>query len=129
LGQTRVILVDMPQMLREIMRELVSHERDLEIVGEFGDQDAALQVIDGRGAAVLITSLNQSAHLGIANLLSKAPHLRVLAVSGDGRESFLYELRPDERPVGELSRQTFLAAVRGQPVDSSVPDVSNTSPR
>jgi len=128
LGQTRVMLIDMPQMLREIICELVSGERDLEIVGEFDDEDAALQAIDGCAAAVVIRSLNESARADIAYLLSKAPHLRVLAVSGDGRASSLYVYRPHEQMLGEISPRRLLAAIRDQLPEDLAQTARNVSP-
>jgi DNA-binding NarL/FixJ family response regulator len=113
-NRIRVVLVDMPQMLREIISELVAHERDLQIVGEFDDEHAALKAIDRREVAVVITSLKQSGHPGAALMLRKRPQLRVLAVSADGRASSLFEYLPHERMLGQISPGTVIAAIRGE---------------
>ena len=38
-------------------------------------------------------------------MLYRFPRARVLALSGDARRAFLYELRPHRTPLGELSRE------------------------
>ncbi len=47
------------------------------------------------------------------HLLYSAPQSRVLALRNDARTSFLYELRPYMLPLGELSCDALVAAVRG----------------
>jgi len=37
----------------------------------------------------------------------------VLVVSADGRETALFELRPQRTPLGEVSPQTIVDAIRG----------------
>ena len=49
LEQTRVILVEMPRMLREIIREVVANQADLEVVDE-DDSDVAQFVIAKQSA-------------------------------------------------------------------------------
>ncbi len=117
LERTRTILVGMPRMLCGIITELVSAEPDLTIVGEFDDCDQTLQAIERNGADVVIAGLNGVAPAQVSHLLSERPRLRILAVSRDGGETFLYELRPHERLLGEISPQTLLAAIRGRVSD------------
>ena len=113
LEQTRVVLIGMPRMLREIVREVISAEPDLAIVGEFDDQYAARLAIDAQAAAVVITALEEASPIDFGHLLSEHPHLRVLSLSADGSESFLCELRPHEQTLGELSPNELLGVIRG----------------
>jgi DNA-binding NarL/FixJ family response regulator len=46
-------------------------------------------------------------------LLHSAPRCRVLALASNARRAFLYELRPHRTALGELSRETLIAAVHG----------------
>ena len=101
-------------MLSGIITELVSAEPDLAIVGELDDCDQTLEAIERNRADVVIAGLDGVAPAQVSYLLSERPRLRILAVSGDGGESFLYELRPYERLLGEISPQTLLAAIRGR---------------
>lgn len=109
--QTRVILVDMPLMLREVVRAVVSNEDDLEVVDE-RDPDAALATIRRSEACVVITGLEQFSPEGIGRFLGTGPQVRVLALSTDGREGAVYERQPEERLLGEISPPVLLAAIR-----------------
>jgi hypothetical protein len=51
-------------------------------------------------------------------LLAAGAHLRVLAISTDGGETRLNELRSPQRLLGEVSKETLHAVIRG--------DVRNT---
>ena len=82
LEQTRVILVEMRRMLREIVREVVSSQPDLEVVDE--DDDASLATIRASGACVVITQRGEPAGERIARFLGTRPQVRVLALSSDG---------------------------------------------
>jgi len=48
-------------------------------------------------------------------MLTARPNLKVLAITNQGRTSFLYELRPYELALGQLSPATLIHAVRGSP--------------
>lgn len=122
--RTRIILIGMPRMLGELIRELVMAQPDLTLVAEFDGQEAVLQAIQRSRADVAITSLDGPVRASVTDLLAQVPALKVLAVSADGSESFLYELRPHERILGDVSPQTLLAAIRGQrpSVQTAAPD-------
>jgi hypothetical protein len=45
-------------------------------------------------------------------LLATHPWMHVVAIRGDGRDTSLYELRPVERKLGEISPACLLDAVR-----------------
>lgn len=110
--RTRIITNGLPRMLGEIIGELARTEPDLCIVGEYSDRGQALEEIDRRTPDVVITGLEEVARPDVADLLGRHPALRVLAVSADGSESYLYELRPHERMLGEISPRTLLSAIR-----------------
>jgi DNA-binding NarL/FixJ family response regulator len=113
LEHTRVVLIGMPLMLREIVREVVSAEPGLAIVGELDDHGAARLTIEAQRATVVITALEEAPQIDFGDLLSEHPHLRVLSLSADGSESFLCELRPHKQMLGELSPQALVAVIRG----------------
>lgn len=45
-------------------------------------------------------------------LFARRPWIHVVAIRRDGRDTSLYELRPSERRLGEISPATLLDAVR-----------------
>jgi hypothetical protein len=55
-------------------------------------------------ADVVILRLQDSAPPGIcSHLLNEYPHVKILGVSPDGHEAFLYEVRAQRVPVGGVS--------------------------
>src|SRR5262249_46898575 len=103
----------MPRMLQEIVRQIVSGQPDLAIVGAFGYQDVATREIEPQRAAVVLTALGEPPQIDVGDLLFKHPHLRVLSLSTDGSKSVLSELRLYEQALGELSLAELLRVIRG----------------
>ena len=100
-------------MLRDIIRQLLAAEDDLEVVGNLAEMDSVLALMSRVPVDVVI--------LGCANselpeaglrLFDEHPSVRVLCVSADGRRTFLYELRPHRVPIGEVSPEELVAAMR-----------------
>jgi hypothetical protein len=112
-------------MLREIVKEVVASESDLDIVEE--DGDAALATIRSSGTCVVITQLEKPAHVSVRHLLGERQQVRVLALSTDGREGAVYELQPEERVLGEISPPTLLAAIRDPLLDHPAIDLARAT--
>jgi DNA-binding NarL/FixJ family response regulator len=109
---SRIVLVDMPRLLREIIVQAVGDEPDLEIV-PFEAHGAALrQTVESSRADFVIAGADYEFR-EVAQVLEERPRLRILAVAGQGREAFLYELRPTRTPLGEVSPRTIVEAIRG----------------
>jgi DNA-binding NarL/FixJ family response regulator len=118
----RIAIVNMPQMLREIIREVVSPESDMEVAGEFSGTTDLLEAVERTRADFVITGTEDADVAGVGRLLRMRPRLKVLAVAADGRQTYLYELRPQKVHLGEVSPQNLLDAIRsaarGEPVDA-----------
>lgn len=108
----RVVLIDLTGMTGEMVKGILAGAPDIELIGELS-MGAIEGYDDPLGADVAILGgdggvLPRRAH----ELLKVRPHLRVLAVVRGGREGSLYELRPRETPLGELTSHVLLEAVR-----------------
>lgn len=120
----RVLIIDLPGVLSEIVRETVGREDDMIVAGEVTGDVALDRAIDEARADVVIL---QAGHPTLADSASvsvldgKAPALRLLAVSDDGRESFLYALKPVRIPLGELSPSRLVTAIRSDIAASTRP--------
>jgi DNA-binding NarL/FixJ family response regulator len=113
LEKTRVILMDMPPMLRQIVRGLVSTSEEFELVDE-PDGEAAVATIQASGTCVVITGRESAAaRASIGSLLGTHPEVPVIALSNDGRSGTLFQPGLEERPLGELSPEALRAAIRG----------------
>jgi DNA-binding NarL/FixJ family response regulator len=111
---TRVLLIDMAPMTREIIRRTLARARDIALVGEDLADEPVEQVLSDVEADVVIFGTTDTRLPASASELMKArPRTRVLTVERNGRAAFLYELRPYAVPLGEASPSTLLDAVRG----------------
>lgn len=109
----RILLAEIPQTLCGVIKEIISAEPDMEIVGEVTDGIRLLLAAGEAQADVVVTGLRDSELPGIcSHLLNEYPHLKVLALTTDGRTGSLYEFQLHEVPLGEISQQELLAAIR-----------------
>ena len=84
----------------------------MEVVGQL-PADAPLQRAVEQQEADFVIAGTDYGFEEISEVLAQHPRLQVLEVAGDGRESFLYHLRPARTPLGELSPRTIVDAIRG----------------
>ena len=109
----RILLVDMPRMLREIVNQSVSAQPDMEVVAEHAAHASMLSAARRSRANVVIVG-DDGAEIDerCERLALRHPDVGVLALSVDGRQTVLYELRPYRVPLGELSPQQLVDAIR-----------------
>lgn len=104
----RIILVDLPQLLREIIEHSVGEQPDMQIVGELRSAATLARTVFERGADFVIggSGLDQAVASG---LLREAPRPRVVA---DGRTACLYELRTHRTTLLDISPQAIVDLIR-----------------
>jgi DNA-binding NarL/FixJ family response regulator len=114
LESTRIVLIDMPPLLRDVVRNVLSGEPDIEVVAE---HDAAVDVGDAVEAdeADLVIAGSDVASSALREAVARDRGVRALEVRSDGKESVLYELRPHRVPLGEISPETLLRTIRAVP--------------
>jgi DNA-binding NarL/FixJ family response regulator len=115
LPELRVVLIDMPRILREIIRETISVQPDMDVVAELDASWSVPDSVDRYDPDVVVVSGDSARIDELGRALLQRGSSRALAVSPDGNESFLVELRPHQVPLGELSPEALLAAVRATP--------------
>ncbi|GGL04311.1 hypothetical protein [Streptomyces flaveus] len=114
MADIRVVLIDMPQLLRQILQDVIdaspgmtvvrAHPRRVPLV-EAVDRDAAQVVVFGQESLQLAPECRE--------LLEQRPRVQVLAVSRDGVRTTLYGLRPHRELLGELEPEQLADAIRG----------------
>ena len=121
---TRLLLVDMPRVLEDIVRAAFADDPAFEFVTEGstepGDVAAAI-AREGAGFVILWGSKPESPAV-FRGLLEERPLTKMLALAGDGRENFLYV------PLGEVDvppvLEHIIRAFGGEPVFALVTDGS-----
>lgn len=113
---THILLFSMPRLLRELIRESLEGEEDLAYAGCYptaAELGPAVERLGGERYVLIGTNGLDPGTL--RELLGRHPHAKLLSLAHDGRETFLYELRPHRQPLGSLSPETLVAAVRSAP--------------
>jgi DNA-binding NarL/FixJ family response regulator len=108
----RIALVDMPQMLREITRAVVEAEPGAEIVAEYAAPAPLAEVVRSSDVQFVVVRDTPEMSAEATSLLADSRGVGVLAISDDGRSSVLYELKPHRAPLGEVSPERLVDAIR-----------------
>lgn len=114
MDEIRILLVDMPRLLREIVRNVIDSQPGMTVAGVHVRLVPLAGAVDRARAHVVIFG-QESSELthGCRELLEQRPRVQVMAVSGDGRRTTLYGLRPYREPLGEVGPDQLAAAIRG----------------
>jgi DNA-binding NarL/FixJ family response regulator len=112
----RVLLIDMPQMLREIIRRRLARDGRFEIVGEYTKHVSIEFAVDRSRADYVIVGEDvfESASMR-RRVLEEGPQVRMLAVRADGGRATLHQLRPEEVDLGELSPERLVKLMAEAP--------------
>lgn len=101
----------MPRVLSDIISETLLSEPSVDVRAEDGSSDAVETVRRVAPDVAIVGDDSAAGEEDWERLLDELPRLKVLTILDDGREGFLYELRPCRVPLGEVSPQTVLDAV------------------
>jgi uncharacterized NAD(P)/FAD-binding protein YdhS len=108
----RVVVSDLTGMVRDIITETLEAAPDL-VVTVVSPPDTALAAVAAADADVAVVGGGaEGLPPAGRELLDHHPRLHVMAVQRDGRHASLFELRPHERRLGEISPAVILDAVR-----------------
>ncbi|RRO17002.1 DNA-binding response regulator [Saccharopolyspora rhizosphaerae] len=104
---TKIFLIGMPRLMREIIARAVEQHPELVVVGERAqDADRLLEAIDEAGANTVILDVAPPTSAEVLVRLFEQRPRTVLVVVRDGREVFRCE------PLGELSPQALVRAAQ-----------------
>jgi len=113
LSVVRIVLVGMPVLLQEITRVAVEAQPWAELVGEYGADVPLAEAVRVTRANVAIVGAASGVESQANALLEASRSLCVLAISDDGRQTVLHELRPNKAPLGEVSVERLVEMARG----------------
>ena len=116
----RVLLIGLPRMLSEIVHQLVGAEDDMAVTQIPRRRETRLEDVDEAQADVLICPRERADECW--PLLWARPRLKVIAISGEGYEAQLHELRHHELLLGNLAPDRLLAVIRSaarRPMDGA----------
>jgi hypothetical protein len=106
----RVLLGDMPLMLKELLTHALARDANAEIINEPLLPRAAPSPLNAPDLVIGATA--DSAQPGAApDLLERWPRSQVLMIATDGHHATLYELQPRRTRLGEMSIEQLLGVV------------------
>ena len=108
--QIRIVLVDMPRLLRDVVRTAATDEW-LRVVREYARPVELLDAVERARARVVVAGAGAHDADAVRRLLRAHPEVKVLAIRDDGRDTTLWELRPHRKRLGELSPTALRAAI------------------
>jgi DNA-binding NarL/FixJ family response regulator len=99
-------------MLSHIVKGILD-EPDIQVVAELPINEAGVgEIARADSDVVIFDAAAATLQSSVRALLREQPRMKVLTVLRDGRDTSLYELRPHETALGQVSPKTLLAAVR-----------------
>lgn len=108
----RVILVGIPQLLADIVEELIARQPDIELVGSVAaNRDLRRAIRRARPDVILCRASGAGLPAVYGEILEGHPHLRLLAIEASERTGFVYDLRPVRTPL-DVWPQGLIDAIR-----------------
>jgi len=110
----KVLLSSRPKLLSEVIRNLIEHQPDMEVVGEVLDPLQLLRASRQTAVnVVIITPLRANGEPKICQLLlAEHPLLIIVTQSAKGEAAYLYQLGMTKRRLNEPSGLSILVAIR-----------------
>ncbi len=104
------LLANRPRMIREVLRELIERQEDMEVVGEALDPVDILMAVREKEPDAIVLALSGSEEPGLcSHLLAEYPNLTILGLRSDGKTAFI---RPRRIEIVEPSEQSILYTLR-----------------
>ena len=100
-------------MLQDIVTRILETAPDMRVLSQSMSDDELVTAAAESNIDVTILGCEEGElpELG-CRLLNARPGIKILGLASDGRRSYVYELRPRSVPLGEVSPQGLLEAVR-----------------
>jgi hypothetical protein len=110
--RTRIVLAGMVGMMAEIMEAIIASQPDFYIAGRIAaDGDLVAAMRRHRADVLIIRRDGAGSEIEVERVFWRRPS-RVLAIAEGGRQGVLFTLHAHATPLGELSADKLVEAVR-----------------
>lgn len=107
-----LLVVGHSGVLSGIVRAALESDPAIDLRGELTEADDVADAVERSDADAVVMIATNAGHISApADLLRRHPKLRVLAVEGDGRLGYLWQMRPVRAELGELSPGRLTSAL------------------
>ena len=120
LEQIRILLVDMPRLAREMIDTAITAQDDMRVVATTADPAELVAVTQTVRPSFVIVGLDgDDLPTGALSLFDEHPRLKVLGLEAEAGRAYLWQLRPEKRPLGEVSPTDVVEVLRGAAAPSA----------
>jgi DNA-binding NarL/FixJ family response regulator len=108
----RTVVVTMSPLLRDIIKALVTDVVTLDVVADFASRGEIAQDLALTRPDLILIGLEagEKDEVGL-NLLTQVPAAKVIAISNDGRDAYIHEMRPSHTVLSNVSPRDLVAAI------------------
>jgi DNA-binding NarL/FixJ family response regulator len=112
----RTALVTLPPLISDIISQAIKPEIELDVVADFHSGGALLkEQLRLIAPELILIGLHAGEKDAIAlTALAAAPAAKVIAISADCRHSYLYEMRPYQMELIDVTPVALAGAILGQ---------------
>ncbi len=112
LSKSRAVFVTMSPLLSDIVRDLLSDKVGLYLVDQIGDREMLAERLPGLQPDLVVIGLSSGEGDDIGRfVLQVVPSAKVLAISSNGRDAYLHEMRLHRRLLLDFSPANLLSAI------------------
>lgn len=112
MNRIRVLIADMPQLMTDIVEQVISMQPDIELAGSVAGVTAVERALRGSRVDVLVCHLDgRELPASHRALFDARPHLRLLTIDAGDRSGSIYELRL-ARTALDVGPQGLVDAIR-----------------
>jgi DNA-binding NarL/FixJ family response regulator len=112
LEQVRILLVGLPQMVRDMLEHAIGEQPDMALVGAAERAKLFELTRAAEPSFVIVDAEDDSLPDDCRRLLAERPCLRVLGVESRAGQATLFELRPSRIVIGAVSPTDIVEAIR-----------------
>jgi len=105
-------LFALPRIVRDLVKEAARAEPSLYVAAELSHADELVETIRDIPGRVAVVSGDSLPREDIGSIFRSHPDARVLELVEDGRDTFLYELRPHRVRLGQVSPSSLINRIR-----------------
>lgn len=124
----QIFLAAVPRMASDILRGWLRGVSDMEVADDTGSLDEIPRVLRNPGVDALILGVEgESLPPGVEEMTRPFPEVKLLGLSDDGSEAFIFEWHAVGRSLGAASPELLVRALR-EPDGEAASNVASSAP-
>src|SRR6266702_1133987 len=108
----RILLAQLPHVLQGTLERTLSEQPDMVVTLAGNHVEVLLAAGETQTDVVMIGMENAQPPGVVSHLFDEYPSLRIIVVDAGDQRGFLYDLRPELVPIGEVSSVQFPNVIR-----------------